>query len=62
MQLLTLVSLSVDSKEVLFSTLTEELQLDIPEIEQLIIDGNNLSHVCLYSNACDVYIYITIGV
>lgn len=41
MQLLTLVSLSVESKEVLFSTLKDELQLDMPDIEQLVIDGKS---------------------
>ena len=39
MQLLTLVSLAVESKEVPFSTLKEELQLDLSEVEQLVIDG-----------------------
>ncbi len=43
MQLLTLLSLCVESREVQFSTLTEELQLDISDIEQLIIDGSCLS-------------------
>ena len=39
MQLLTLVSLAVESREVPFSALTGELQLDMCEVEQLIIDG-----------------------
>ncbi len=39
MQLLTLVSLAVESKEVSFTTLERELQLQLGDIEQLIIDG-----------------------
>ena len=42
MQLLTLVSLSVHCKEVPFSTLTRELQLEPSKMEQLVIDGTCL--------------------